>query len=107
MKLMPGELSFDFLGDGDQKRGDVIPKKIHELIVGDYNQDVRLRPLHVGAKHGEGRLGIFSQPDLLFEGGPGTRTLRRHAVVERHEIFPLGTGFQKNIRRMTRRQRSN
>jgi hypothetical protein len=97
MKMVPGKLPFDFVADGHEKSRDVVPKKVYELVVGDDDQYIGPSGFEVFAQRRKGMLGVLPEFFLLFEGGPARRTLRRHAVVKIHEIFPFPAGFKKNI----------
>jgi hypothetical protein len=66
MKLVPGELSLDFIGDRYKKGWDIIPEKIDKLVVGYNDQDIRPGLLHIGAEHGKSILGILSELFLLL-----------------------------------------
>src|SRR3990170_5286648 len=105
VKFVARKLSLHLVGGGNEESRDIVPKKIDELIVGDDDQYIRLRSLQVGAQHAERSLGIRSKFLLLREGRPVPRALRRHAVMQVHEIFPLGAGFEENVGRVARRQR--
>ncbi len=104
VKLVARELAFDFVGDRDEKRRNIVPEEIHELIVGDDDQNVRLGGLEIRAQRRESRFGILAELCLLLEARPARRPLRRHAVVEIHEVFPLGARLEKDVGSVARRQ---
>src|SRR5262249_44539254 len=104
MKLVPGELSPDLISDRHEKSRNIIPEKIHKLIVGHDDQHVGSCLLHIGSQYGKSIFSILAQPFLLFQRWPGGGTLRRHAVMEIHKVFPLGSRFEENVRSMARRQ---
>jgi hypothetical protein len=104
VKLVPGELSLDLLGGSDEKSRNVVPKKINELVVGDNDQHIGPRLLHIATQRRKSSFSIFAQLLLLIERRPRGGTLGRHAVMKIHKIFPLGSGFEENIGSMTRSQ---
>ena len=73
VKLVPRELAFDFVGDRDEKSRNIVPEKIHELIVGDDDQNVRLGILEIRAQRRESRFGVLAE--LL----PAARSVGRRA----------------------------
>jgi hypothetical protein len=66
VKLMPGKLPLNLVSESDEKRRDVVPKKIDELIIGHDDEDVRLGLLEIGTQSGERGFGIPSELFLLF-----------------------------------------
>ena len=107
VKLVSGELSLDLIGDCDEKSRNVVPEKIDKLIVSHDDQYIRFCLFHIGAKYSKSIFGILSQLFLLFQRRPSGGTLRCHAVMEIHKVFPLGSRFEKNVRSMARRQRGD
>ena len=99
-KRMTSKLTFDFVTDGDEKRRNIIPKEVDELIIGNNDQDVGLGLLQILAQHPESSLGIPPQFFLLLESRPARGALGRHTVVQIHEIFPFTARLEKYVRRV-------
>src|SRR5438874_10614073 len=107
VKAVAGKLSFDFVADRDEESRNIVPKEVDELIVGNNDQHIGFRLLEIRAQHCKSSLGVLAKLFLLFESRATRGALRRHAVMKIHEIFPLASGLEKNIRCVARRQRGN
>ena len=70
VKMVPRELSLDFIGRGHEKRRNIVPKKIDELIVGDNDQHVRLGLLQIGAQDSESLFRVVTELFLLLQCRP-------------------------------------
>ena len=101
MKLVLRELSLHFVSGCHKESRDIVPEKIDELIVGHDDQNIGLRLLEIATQRSERGLSVLAQFLLLIEGRPARRAGGRHAVVQIHEIFPLTSGFEQNIGRVT------
>ena len=91
VKTVTRKLPFDFVADGDKEGRNIVPKKVDELIVGNDDQNVGFGLFQIFAQNGKCSLSILPKFFLLLECRPVRRSLRRHAVVKIHEIFPLAS----------------
>jgi hypothetical protein len=66
MKLVPRELPFDFIRNGDEESRDIVPEEIDELIVGDNDQNVGLGCVKIRAQRRKRRFGIVPEFFLLL-----------------------------------------
>ena len=96
-KLVARKLPFDLIPKGDEKGRYIVKEEIHELVVGDHDQDVWFRPFEVGTQDGERGFSIRSKFSLRFERGLFTGCVGRHPVVKIHELFPFRPGLEQNI----------